>query len=52
LLLTKSGYNLAALADWNYGEGTEVEVHRKKRLHPHFTDEEYLRISRPIGRIL
>jgi hypothetical protein len=51
VLINKAQYNLDAMAatDPDYGDPTPVEVYRKKRLHPQFTDEEYLRITRPVG---
>jgi hypothetical protein len=50
VLLAKSKFNIDALADADYGRGDlPVETYRKRRFHPHFEDQEFLRISRPVG---
>jgi hypothetical protein len=51
LCISAAGYNLEAMAATQpeYGDPTPAEIYRKKRLHPQFTDEEYLRITHPLG---
>jgi hypothetical protein len=50
-LISKSQYNIDALADPNYGaQLLPIDEYRKRR-HPQFDDDTFRRVSQPVGRV-
>jgi hypothetical protein len=51
-LISKSAYNVDALADPNYGADVlPIDEYRRRRLHPTLDDDTYRRVSQPVGRL-
>jgi hypothetical protein len=48
-LINKAAYNIDAMAGTVADDPTSIDTYRQKRLHPQFTDDEYRRVTAPVG---